>query len=521
MLFWQTMAVAVRSRVAPLGTAVALGIVAATGLLGGCFGATEIDVELTTTVPCEQRIQTQLFTGARGTTDFGAAPAAETAECTTAEPRIGTLSIVPSGAQDAAFDLEVVAGVGVEASTCRPGHLDRCIVVRRRATFLKHKALRLPVLLSDRCIGVVCGQDETCDLGLCAKTDDCTDVGCPRERGDVHVESDAGPDAVADAVVDGPAEVGVPDSAMGECGPVAQTVVAGQEIQGQLSMQGADFVYVNGGNTSAAEIRRVPRTGGTAVKLMSMRSGFTALAANETGMFYASMFAGSMILTRRRLDGMEASTGYGNETNWTLAMAGTTLVGISNLMSPATTLMGFHAFASASPGARSYGTPQLPGPVPEIVVDEDGEWYGVSNHASVLHFAATSESLIDKLEANDAAGDIAVANRTLYVALSTKAVGGASAVGIHAIPRGNITASYAAAPLVPNVTPITLAAAGSDLYFIAGNKLSRVDLTSASTSASAPVPLATVGAGATALAVDAACVYWVEGGTKIMKRARR
>ena len=152
---------------------------------------------------------------------------------------------------------------------------------------------------------------------------------------------------------------------------------------------------------------------------------------------------------------------------------------------------------------------------------KDGEWYGVSTPASVQHFAAKSESLTDTLEASTAVGDIAVANRTLYVALSTKAVGGASAVGIHAIPRGNITASYAAAPLVPNVTPITLAAAGSDLYFIAGNKLSRVDLTSASTSASAPVPLATVGAGATALAVDAACVYWVEGGTKIMKRARR
>ena len=82
------MPVASRSHVAPLGVAIALVLVATAGSIAGCFGATEIDVELTTTVPCEKRIQTQLFTGARGTTDFGAAPAAETDECTaTAEPR--------------------------------------------------------------------------------------------------------------------------------------------------------------------------------------------------------------------------------------------------------------------------------------------------------------------------------------------------------------------------------------------------------------------------------------------------
>ena len=502
---------------------IALGIVAATGLLGGCFGATEIDVELTTTVPCEQRIQTQLFTGARGTTDFGAAPAAETAECSTAEPRIGTLSIVPSGARDAAFDLEVVAGVGVEASTCRPGHLDRCIVVRRRASFLKHKALRLPVLLSDRCIGVVCGQDETCDLGLCSKLDDCTDVGCPRERGDVAI--DAGADVVADAPgpVDATVDVGVPDSATGACGPFAETVAAGQEIQGQLAMQGADFVYVNG-LSSTAELRRVPRAGGTPSKLNinSPGSAVAAVAANDAEMYYASVSAASTSLTNRGLNGMENATVYGKESNLTLAMTATNVVGISNFMPTGAVVFpaGFHSFTFAFPASmRSYGTPPLPGPVPEIVVDEDGEWYGVSDHASVLHFAATSEQLVDRLEAITAVGDIAVANRTLYVALTKAAIGGAPAVGIHAIPRGKITASYSAAPLVPNVTPITLAAAGSDLYFIAGNKLSRVDLTSAS--ARVPDPLATVGAGATALAVDAACVYWVEGGTKIMKRARR
>jgi hypothetical protein len=456
-----------RCRVAPLGVAIALGIVAGAGSIVGCFGATEVDVELTTSVPCEKRVQTQIFTGARGTTDFGAAPAAETAECTTAEPRIGTLSIVPSGALDEAFDLQVVAGVGVAPSTCIPGHRDQCIVARRRATFIKHKALRIPVLLSDRCVGVVCGQDETCDLGLCAKVDDCTDVGCPRERGNAPIDADAAADAPA--FIDAPADVVAPDSATGECGPVAETVATGQEIQGQLAMQGADFVYING-STSAAELRRVPRVGGTPSRLEIKFPVLVAAAASDTEMYYATKPTTALLLTRRALDGTEASTGYGDEANTTLALAGTTLVGITNLMpginpGPA----GFHAFALAG-----------------------------------------------RLDALSAVGDIAVADRTLYVALSYVGSGGAAATGIHRMPRASIAASYNGSAIVPNVTPSTIAAAGPDLYFIDGTTLSRVDLTTAS----APVPLTTVGAAPTALAVDAACVYWVEGGTKIMKRAQ-
>ena len=120
---------------------------------------------------------------------------ATTTECGSDEPRIGTLAIVPSGSRDDQFDLEVVAGVGVSASSCRE-NITGCIVARRRVSFRPHQSLTLPILLSDRCIGVPCDVDQTCDLGTCTSFADCNESGCPRERGDVAV--DAGTDA-ADA----------------------------------------------------------------------------------------------------------------------------------------------------------------------------------------------------------------------------------------------------------------------------------------------------------------------------------
>ena len=193
-------------------------------------------------------------------------------------------------------------------------------------------------------------------------------------------------------------------------------------------------------------------------------------------------------------------------------------MGITNVLTAGATSPGFHSFTYSFPSTdRFFGSQTLPGPVPEIAVDEDGEWYGVSNHSLVLHFAAKSEALVDEMQVVTAVGDIAVANRTLYAALSYAGSGGVASMGIHRIPRANVAPSYSGTAIVPNVTPSTLAAAGTDLYFIEGTKLSRVDLSAAS----APVDLATVGAGATALTVDAECIYWVEGGTKIMKRARR
>jgi hypothetical protein len=493
-----------------LGFAVApwagIVLVSSASSIGGCFGATQVSVEITTTAPCEKGIGTQVFVGPRGTTDFGAT-AADTRECGAAEPRIGTISLVPSGARNEQLDLQIVAGVGVDPSTCTPAHLDGCIVARRRVSFREHASLRLPVLLSDRCIGVPCAADESCDLGTCVKLDVCTELGCPRERGDV---ADGGR-------VDAPADVSVaPDaSSNGRCGSLPELVVDGQSIRGQLAMQGSDFLYVNdvGG---ATELRRVPRIGGTGTSATPV-TNLVAVAATDAELGFAEASPGSIVFGRQRLgEPMPQRTPYGRETTQALGFSGEALVGVSfGAVGAPSDPDAFRPFAFN--GGRPYGD-ALNGHVREIAVDEDGEWYGVSKGA-VLHFAAGTPTLLGSIASREPATDIAVANRAIYVAFG-KESGLVSPRGIHRIPRAGISAlnaAYAGPALVPDVLPQTLAASGSDLYFIERTRLARVDVTKS------PPPvttLATVGPTPAALAVDDACVYWVEEGKRIMKLAR-
>jgi hypothetical protein len=490
------------------------GIVLASGAssIAGCFGATEVRLEITTTAPCEKGIETQLFVGAPGTTDFGAT-AADTRACGAAEPRIGTIALVPSGARNEQLDLRIVAGVGVDPSMCASGHLDGCIVARRRVSFLAHASLRLPVLLSDRCIGVPCGADESCDLGVCVKLDVCTELGCPRERGDVVVGgADGGP---VEAAVDG--TVAHDATSNGKCGSLPEVVVDGQSIRGQLAMQGSDFLYVSD-LLGGTELRRVPRVGGVAKSTIDV-TNLVAVTATDAELGFVEVYPNSISLGRQRLvDPTPTRIAYGKETSQAIGFSGAALVGVTY---GANSLPGnpdaFRSFALVN-AMRAYPNDTLNGHVPEIAVDEDGDWYGATTGGMVLHFAAGSATLLGSLASREPSTDIAVANRSLYVALSKAGGVATSGVGVHRIPRAWLDQSptYAGQALLPNVIPTTLAASGSDLYFIEGTTLHRLDVTTGPPA----VTLATVGPASTALAVDADCVYWVEQGKRIMKRAR-
>ena len=496
-------------------------LVAFASSIAGCFGATEIRVELTTTASCDKGLETQLFLGAPGTTDFGAATSADTRECGPNDPRIGTLSIVPSGARDAHFDLQIVAGVGVDPSACRPGHLDGCIIARRRVSFQEHTSRRLPVLLSDRCIGILCSADESCDLGICSKLGECTDLGCPRERGDVTVDAgptDAAPDALPpDATVSDAADASV------KCGPVAEVVVAGQNIRGQLALQGTELLYVNGRGTGA-ELRRVTRTNGASPRSVA-KPNLVSVAATDTQLAYAAVTptssgvggsSGSLVLGFQKVtDAVAAEMGWGSEVSEAVGLAGPggTIVGITVNPLASGVTAGFHGFSYTSGGTRLLGDILLAGSVPEIGVDDEGEWYGVAGGTTVVHFQAASKDLIDSLGNRGPSADIAVANRTLYVGLANSASG----PGIYAIPRALITSNYNGSALVALAQPSTMAAFGSDLYYIDGATLSRIDTMATGVK---PAVLATVGPTATALVVDTDCVYWVEEGMRIMRRSR-
>lgn len=498
--------------------AVALGGVAAA--IPACYGPTEVRVVVTTTAACDAGtmrglapgIETQLFTGTRGDTFFELDPTAETRECSpSGEPRIGTLSVVPSGDREGRFDLEVIAGVGVAASSCRASGFKNCIVARRRITFRPHQSLEVPVLLSDRCIDKPCGSDESCDLGECAKIEDCTENGgCPRERGEV-------PPAVArpeaDASVDAPVLDAGPDvdgEVLRSCGPTPEVVVSGQKIVGPLAIEGADFVYANVPTAAAAEIRRVNRRGGphTVVRavpsLRAVTAGGSAVAWVQGGSDaaqYLRMPNGTNLAT---------TSGVQSRSSDAIALSGFGIVGMASM---GTGSNGFAVVGSTFtlqvgnfPGARSA----------EVLVDEDGDWFTVVGGGLIHYqFDGTQSVLADYYTVGVPSPDIAVADRTVFVRFASSATG----AGIHRIPRAQITPSYAGQPFIPDVAADSLATDGIKLYWLAGTALARVGLLAGDP----PIPesLGTVLASADRLVVDAECIYWVEeSGARIMRRSK-
>lgn len=477
--------------------AVAAAFVVAAGALGACFGPTEITVGVTTNARCDKGIQTQIFTAPRGTKDFGAAPAADTRQC---GPDVGTLSIVPSGARDDQFDVQVVAGVGVDASSCRSENVANCIVARRRVSFRPHKSLRVPVFLSDRCIGVPCDSETTCDLGTCTPSTDCTELGCPRERGDLSVDTDGGTDASADAVVDAP-------DGMPACESTPTVVAENQAAEGQLFMQGGYLVYGNFDPAGGPEIRRVPARGGPAKPPRSV-PGLIALAANDTETAFMQLVP-SLLIHREPVGGTAMTTGYGNEPSEAIGISGPAVVGVTLAAPGGSATPAYYSFAFDN-GGRPLGAPALPGSMLEVAVDEDGDWYGVAGGATLYHFKPGSPDVVGALGNRQPNPDIGVANRTLFVAL-----GGALA-GIHMIPSAKVTDAYHDPPILAGVVPRSITAHKSFLYYIEGTSLQRVDVTTLKT----PVRVTTVASDATSLIADEACVYWIENGGKRIMRHR-
>lgn len=513
----------------PLATA---GILAA-GAAPGCFGATEIQVEVTTNVTClpGAALTTQIFTGATGTGDFGTAPAAETDRCEPDEPRVGTLSIVPRAARDGRFDLEVVGAVGVKVGDCRSimtaaasagasaaPTMTGCIVARRRVSFRPHKALTFPILLDKSCIGVPCGSDETCDVGICSPTSACDETGCPRERV-------AAPATVMDGSV--PADSAADASDAGDagpppfCGAVPEVVVDHQSVRGPLAMQGADLFYVNRvQGATVSEVRRVAAAGGA---VMAVASGnIDAVAATDTAIAWvlrqstvqSAVVVESAGTTRQSPDATFVTAA--------LAFAGDGLVGFSPTdafsFSP---MVGGTAIGTASTSGNA-------GAVTEVVVDADGQYYAVVGAKAILHYdrpATGSIRQLGRANPGTVGPDIAVANGMLYAAIEP--ADPMMSKGIYRIARDTITGTFVpTAPWLPLPIPALVTSMTADersLYYVAGADLVRVDLASTPTSdpsAATTLPGKAVD-GADRLTVDGHCVYWVEsGGTRIMKQAK-
>jgi hypothetical protein len=210
-----------------IARAVAVGALASSVVLTtSCLTATEIAVDVTTDVPCDHVRSTTISVGELGPNgiDDGAFASTQT-RC--ADGRIGTLVIVPSGANDSDVAFRVTTGVDKPAEECKGAGGQGCIVARRALRFLPHTRLDVPVAMRGSCEGIVCVDPATtCVVGACvpATIPDPSTCTTPGGCGETSL-ADAGSDAtIEDAsmdasakdatMADSPADTSISDSSM-------------------------------------------------------------------------------------------------------------------------------------------------------------------------------------------------------------------------------------------------------------------------------------------------------------------
>lgn len=133
--------------------------------LSNCLDPTEIEVVVTTDVPCVAVNETTIAVGPPG--DDSRIPIAKTTYCDDAGT-IGTLFVTPSGAIDDDVEIRVTMGVnGIAGDTCSAPGFDGCIVARRELRFIPHHPTTLPIVISAECYGEPCDPRSTCTSGTC------------------------------------------------------------------------------------------------------------------------------------------------------------------------------------------------------------------------------------------------------------------------------------------------------------------------------------------------------------------
>lgn len=208
-------------------------VVVAVSAHAACHSATQIELAVTTDLPCATVASSggaDIFVAKDPDGLDAEEPRATAPGC--ADPSsatggmLGTLVLVPRDERDATVTVEVVLRLPERATPCRPPEdVASCIVARRRVRFIEHRSLRMPINLDSRCRGVVCGPDQTCDRGLCFFIDvgDCPDGQCEVAGAPVTpppapaVTPDASSDAPADGGVDTDASDGATDIDAGVC----------------------------------------------------------------------------------------------------------------------------------------------------------------------------------------------------------------------------------------------------------------------------------------------------------------
>ena len=185
--------------------------------LVACRASTEIDVTVTTDVPCDAGVRsTEIHLGGADLFEGGTYTVASSSACESraGDNYLGKLVVTPSAGESDRVEVLVVTGINQAAGTCiqdnyQVGAATGCIVERRSWTFVPHTTLLADILMPEACERLACGPGTTCtavgtgpDAGAqCSPVPACTGVcgdggggGLPETGG----LPEAGPDALED-----------------------------------------------------------------------------------------------------------------------------------------------------------------------------------------------------------------------------------------------------------------------------------------------------------------------------------
>jgi hypothetical protein len=169
-----------------------------------CATPTQITIDLSTNARCSDqagqgdRLESTMIVAAPDLSGSAYDETTVTSQCAAGEAtngsnEIGTLVFVPSESNDARM-LSVAVFAGVErpngntktSEQCRDKYRDDgtiegepCILARRKVGFVDNSKIFLPIHLDTRCVGVQCGEDQTCANGKCVEAS----IACNEDTG--------------------------------------------------------------------------------------------------------------------------------------------------------------------------------------------------------------------------------------------------------------------------------------------------------------------------------------------------